>query len=943
MAALLLFGSVQALTPAAQAALIHRYPLNTDAKDVVGTANGSAVGGVTFDGSSAILDGVDGYIDLPNGLISSLSNATFEAWVNWTQPDGGTWQRIFDFGSNSNGEDAQGTGTTYLFLSPLGGSGQMRFAITDGGGGAERPVLNAGAELPRNQLSHVAVVYDQANAVARLYLNGRLVSSGAVDIPLSGITDVNNWLGRSNWPDPYFAGSLSEFRIYNSALNDLEIAASAAGGPDAPTTDPGTLQSLALNVDANMILGGVQVPDAVATYSKVPAYHLPAKSAVVTSGSPTIVAVDADGNLNALLAGTAVITATFQGQTATQTITVKLAPPVLKHRYSFKEAAGATLVVDSVSGSNGVPVGGITFDGKQATFDGSTGYIDLPNGMISARTNVTIETWVTWAGPAASNWQRIFDIGSNSAGEDQQGTGQTYLFLSPRNGANGRVRFTITKASGGGEAPVLDSPAALPVGIAQHVAVVYAPQSRSARLFVNGVFVASGTATIPLTSIKDVNVWLGRSNYNDPYFAGSMDEFRIWEGALADEDVAFSFASGPDKTAPIAGDLKSIRLATANPVVTIGAPDPNASLLATYQNLTDVDISGFKGVTFTSSDTTIVRVSATGALRAWLPGSAVITASYKGITATLPVTTALPAARPAPTLIHRYSFTDAVGSATAKDSAGTADGFVLGGATFDGTGHLTLNGTDGYVSLPSGLISDKIALTVEGWATWNGTSVWQRLFDFGNNSNGADQSGTGDNYIFLSPANGATGNLRFGLKNDTAETLDVDAATPFPKGRASHFAVAFDPIAGACRLYVNGVRVGIQPTGDPLSVVQDVNMYIGRSNWPDPFFKGIYDEFRIYNGGLTDAEIDASFKAGPDSLPAPPTTPPALTASWKTGTLTLTWPSTATDAGYYVESTGDISSTGTWLRPTQPVITANGISSMTLTPAGAAAFYRLRN
>jgi hypothetical protein len=43
---------------------------------------------------------------------------------------------------------------------------------------------------------------------------------------------VNNWLGRSQWNDPLFKGSISEFRIYAAALSPEEIAASRNLGPE---------------------------------------------------------------------------------------------------------------------------------------------------------------------------------------------------------------------------------------------------------------------------------------------------------------------------------------------------------------------------------------------------------------------------------------------------------------------------------------------------------------------------------------------------------------------------------------------------------------------------------------------------------------------------------------------------------------------------------------
>ena len=94
------------------------------------------------------------------------------------------------------------------------------------------------------------------------------------------------------------------------------------------------------------------------------------------------------------------------------------------NRWSFNNAAGAapagTVITDSRSSSNGVIVGtGATFTGTGLTLPGTTtgnqtpaaiaSYVDLPNGVISSKTNLTIEAWATVV--SAKNWQRIFDFG----------------------------------------------------------------------------------------------------------------------------------------------------------------------------------------------------------------------------------------------------------------------------------------------------------------------------------------------------------------------------------------------------------------------------------------------------------------------------------------------------------------------------------------------------
>src|SRR5205807_6987044 len=86
--------------------------------------------------------------------------------------------------------------------------------------------------LPIGRQTHVAVAYDFVAGTEILYVNGQRVSSTPVSIPLRAINDINDWFGRSNWPDPYFNGQLDELRIYNGVLADATIAASFAAGPN---------------------------------------------------------------------------------------------------------------------------------------------------------------------------------------------------------------------------------------------------------------------------------------------------------------------------------------------------------------------------------------------------------------------------------------------------------------------------------------------------------------------------------------------------------------------------------------------------------------------------------------------------------------------------------------------------------------------------------------
>jgi hypothetical protein len=86
----------------------------------------------------------------------------------------------------------------------------------------------------------------------------------------------------------------------------------------------------------------------------------------------------------------------------------------------------------------------------------------------------------------------------------------------------------------------------MPTSLSQVVVVVDAAGS-SLLVYVNGAL--SGQQTFPgaLASINDVNVWLGRSQYEvDAELSGTFHDFRIYNAALTAPQIAASFGAGPD-------------------------------------------------------------------------------------------------------------------------------------------------------------------------------------------------------------------------------------------------------------------------------------------------------------------------------------------------------------------------------------------------------------
>jgi hypothetical protein len=263
-----------------------------------------------------------------------------------------------------------------------------------------------------------------------------------------------------------------------------------------------------------------------------------------------------------------------------------------------------------------------------------------------------------------------------------------------------------------------------------------------------------------------------------------------------------------------------------------------------------------------------------------------------------------PTPEPLPTApIHRYSFNNSssndASGAVITDSIGGADGAVLGdGSSLTGT-QLRLDGGGSdfaaYVDLPNGLISGLTDLTVEGWITVEGNESWQRVFDFGSTIGGElDEpggGGEGQDYIFLSASRGTEiSQHRLELRNNdpdyggndpgnvgtTVNTLDTNVATELDE--PYYFAAVYDSDGDfgspVIREYRDGLLVGSQPASIELGNINDVNNWLGRSNWTvDANFAGTYDEFRMYDYALTDNQVLGNFEAGPEVINAPDVEP----------------------------------------------------------------------
>ncbi len=161
--------------------------------------------------------------------------------------------------------------------------------------------------------------------------------------------------------------------------------------------------------------------------------------------------------------------------------------------------------------------------GKALQFDGLDDDVVLPIGtLISTMTSCSVATWVNFNTTNTGSWERIFDFGTGTT---------AYMFLTPRQGTSGAMRFAITISSNGSESG-LNSPTNLSAGW-HHVVAIIDGTAKTMQLCLDGEVVASGpTAVVPKDLGTTTQNWLGRSQWTaDALFAGILDDFRIYTRA----------------------------------------------------------------------------------------------------------------------------------------------------------------------------------------------------------------------------------------------------------------------------------------------------------------------------------------------------------------------------------------------------------------------------
>jgi autotransporter-associated beta strand protein len=253
-----------------------------------------------------------------------------------------------------------------------------------------------------------------------------------------------------------------------------------------------------------------------------------------------------------------------------------------------------------------------------------------------------------------------------------------------------------------------------------------------------------------------------------------------------------------------------------------------------------------------------------------------------------------------PQLIAFYKFNQSSGL-NATDSSGNGQTATLNGATFLSAGHsnncVNMNGSSQYVTLPNNLNTNLADFTIATWVYLNGTQgYWSRLFDFGVANVPPGAPSVPMRYMFLAPSAGV---MTFCITvGSGGGSQSVNGSSAVPINGWHHVAVT---LAGTtCNLYMDGAQVGSGTITITPAQLGSLNAnYLGKSQYSaDPYLSGRVDDFRIYNGALSAAQIAALVAAYP-AQPSAPTNVVATVAS--ANEIDVTWSPANGATNYYVK------------------------------------------
>ncbi len=220
--------------------------------------------------------------------------------------------------------------------------------------------------------------------------------------------------------------------------------------------------------------------------------------------------------------------------------------PDMLAKYDFSDMTGSladgSMVADLSGHDNNATVkgSGVTAADKALVLPGGAygsgaGYVQLPTGMFDNQNNLTISMWIQ--NDQGAMWTSAFFFGNANS----------YFMINPQNPSTNKAKVCVTWGAAGGEIGIapgnnLDDGPYTGSEWTHYIAVI---NENSITGYING----EKYNTYPLNNkISDMGTnllsYIGKSEYNDPFFKGKVRNVSIYSKAMSDAEAGGLYTEG---------------------------------------------------------------------------------------------------------------------------------------------------------------------------------------------------------------------------------------------------------------------------------------------------------------------------------------------------------------------------------------------------------------
>jgi hypothetical protein len=848
----------EAVCTNAPAGIVSWWPGEGNGGDIAGSNPGTVNGGVSYSvgevGQAFNFNGASGTIVVPasSSLNVGLSNGfSVECWIK--PADLTVRHPIVEWNNGSSIGVHFYVSHGWYDVRP----GDLMANMEDTGGGWH-PILTAAGLLNTNSFQHVALTYDKASGVGKLYLNGAVVASENLG-SFTPQTSLPMYIGQrpSDGSVALYSGLMDELSLYARALSLAEIQTIYNAGASGKCQ--GSSAPFILNQPANQTanVGGSASFSVTAGGSQPLSYQWRLGTNALSGATGAVlnlsnVQLSDAGNYSVVVSNAF---GTVTSSNALLTVNTGGCVSVPGGIVSWWPAEGNGA---DVAGSNpGTVSSGVSYSagevGQAFNFNGTSGTIAVPASSslnVGASNGFTVECWIKPAELSVRHPIVEWSDGSNIGVHFYVSHG--WFDTRP-----GDLMANIEDTSGGWH-PVFTAAGLLNTNSFQHVALTYDKASGLGKLYLNGAVVASenlGSFT-PQTSFP---MYVGQrpSDNTVALYSGLMDELSVYGKALSQTEIQAIYEAGASgkcqsSAAPFILNQPTNRTTvvggSASFSVTAGGSQP-----LNYQ--WRLGSNALSGATASVLSLTNVQLSDAGNY------SVVVSNAFGTVTSSNAVLTVNTGS--CASVAGIVSWWPAEGNG--NDVAGSNPGTVNSGVSYS-AGEVgqafNYNGTSGTVVVPaSGSMNVGVSngFTVECWIKPNDLSQRHPIVEWGTASDIGVHFYVSHGWYDERPGN-LMANIAEGVGNWHPLLTGPGLLNTT---NLQHVALTYDKASGVGKLYLNGAVVASDNLGS-FTPQTSYPMYVGQrpSDSSVALYSGLMDELSLYARALNQTEIQAIYNAG---------------------------------------------------------------------------------